>query len=231
MMSPQSRTDGGREEKEESQLKEELKEEYRGEKTPKVTHSPIAGGAHLRTQPATHPLRRVELRANILGAAKHGQLALPWGSATWLASLAARSSPTLPTPPSSVSNQPHAPVPVPAGYIWILPFLAPLGSDPLPRFCVFVCVFWGEERGWALDLGSMLGDCGTAGLGRGGARWQSRLTWLVVLVGPVDVPGCDVSVCCCRSRGAQDHGGVLGAAHGCTFPRHTYNPLAPFFHV
>jgi hypothetical protein len=162
---------------------------------------------------------------------------LPWGSATWLASLAARSSPTLPTPPSSVSNQPHAPVPVPvpvpvpAGYIWILPFLAPLGSDPLPRFCVFVCVLWGEERGWALDLGSMLGDCGTAGLGRGGARWQSRLTWLVVLVGPVDVPGCDVSVCCCRSRGAQDHGGVLGAAHGCTFPRHTYNPLAPFFHV
>jgi hypothetical protein len=32
MVSPQSRTDGGREEKEESQLKEELKEEYRGEK-------------------------------------------------------------------------------------------------------------------------------------------------------------------------------------------------------
>jgi hypothetical protein len=42
----------------------------------------------------------------------------------------------------------------PAGDLWISPFLAPLGSDPLPTFCVFVCLCWGEGRGRALDLGS-----------------------------------------------------------------------------
>jgi hypothetical protein len=42
------------------------------------------------------------------------------------------------------------------------------------------------------------------------------------------IPWIDLSVCCCRSRLAQDHrGGVLGAAHGCKFPQHTCNPLAP----
>jgi hypothetical protein len=84
------------------------------------------------------PSRRAPSEPNIRGAAKHGQLASPWGSATWSASSAAPSSPTLPTPPSSVSNHPHATAP--ADYLWISPLLAPLGSDPLPRFCVRVRV-------------------------------------------------------------------------------------------
>jgi hypothetical protein len=48
----------------------------------------------------------------------------------------------------------------PAGDLWISPFFAPLGLDPLPHFCVFVWLCWGEGRGRALNLGSELRDCG-----------------------------------------------------------------------